>query len=170
MDRKLAIPINIFASFLLLFVFVYFGYYVYVGIFWGFSERLLMLLVSDSVFSLFVPAAIGILLRKTWSWWFTMSIFVQLFISKVIAIAATVFLLVSGSVAEPLQGSNVLVEILYLVMYLIVIVSFSLSQIRKIFKVNKSFIEWFWKVFLIAIAIYLVHFTLTILTMSLNPY
>jgi len=167
MNRKLTIPLNVFASFLLLFVFIYYGYYAYIGLMWGFNERMFMLLVSDGVFWLFVPAAIGIFLRKKWSWWFTISVFAQLFIAKIIAIFANVFLLLSGNVAEPLQGSHIVIEIVYLVLYLIVTVSFSFVPIRKVFKVEQRFSEWFWKVFLIAIGIYLVHFILTIIAISI---
>ncbi|WP_280768111.1 hypothetical protein [Salipaludibacillus daqingensis] len=166
MDRKLSIPLNVFASFLLLFVFVYYGYYVYIGVMWGYSERMLMLLVSDGVFWLFVPAAIGIFRREKWSWWLTISVFVQLFIAKIIAIAANVFLLVSGNVAEPLQGSNMAIEFLYLVLYLIIIVSLSLEPIRKFSNVNKSFLEAFWRVFLLAIGIYVIHFILTVVAIT----
>ena len=167
MDRKLTIPLNVFASFLLLFVFVYYGYYAYIGLMWGFSERMFTLLVSDAIFWLFVPAAVGIFLRKKWSWWLTISVFVQLFIAKVIAIVANVFLLMSGNVIEPLQGSHFVIEIVYLILYLIVAISFSFKPIRKVFKVEQTFIEWFWKVFLIATGIYLVHFILTIVVISL---
>lgn len=167
MDRKQTIPLNVFASFLLLFVFVYFGYYGYIGFMWGFNERMVMLLISDGVFWLFVPAAIGIFMRKKWSWWLTISVFVQLFIAKLIAIFANIFLLLSGNVAESLQGSNIAIEIGYLVMFLIISISFSFESIRKMFKVEQTFNGWFWKVLFMAIIIYLVHLLLTVLAISI---
>lgn len=168
MDRNLKISLNVFGSFLLLFVFIYFGYYAYIGFMWGFNERMGMLLVSDSVFWLFVPAVIGIFLRKKWSWWLTISVFFQLFIAKLIAIVANVFLLLSGEVAETLQGSHLMIEFGYLGLYLIICISFSFEAIRKVFKMEQSFNEWFWKVFLIAISIYFVHLLLTVLVIF-NP-
>ncbi|PYZ94611.1 hypothetical protein CR194_03515 [Salipaludibacillus keqinensis] len=170
MNRKTGLIVNTFASLLLLYVIIYYGYYVYIGLLWGFSERMFMLLVSDSLFLLFVPIAIGLFLKKKWSWWLTMSVFLQLFIAKVIAILANIFLLLSGSVAEPLQGSNILIEISFLFMYFIVIIGFSSKSLRSFLSIERPFSEWFWRVFLLAMVLYTSHFIITVVAIStLNP-
>ncbi|MCE7793247.1 hypothetical protein K8O68_12540 [Salipaludibacillus sp. CUR1] len=166
MERKLTILINIYAVFLLLFVLAYYGYYLYIGILWGFGERMFTLLVSDSLFLLFIPAAVGILFKKTWSWWLNMIIFFQLFIAKFIALGANVTLLMTDTVAQPLQGSNLLVEILYLVLYLIIITALSLKIVKQRLSVNRRFGEWFWRVFTGAIGLYVFHFIITLLVIA----
>lgn len=167
MDRKLHFFVTVFAVSLLIFVLSYYGYYMYIWLLWGVSERLIMLLISDSLFLLFIPAAVGLLLRKKFSWWLTMILFTQLFVAKVIAIAANIFLIVSGTIAETMQWSHFLVESLFLALYLLILIIFGLKPIREVLSVRLSPREWVWRVLAGAMGLYVLHFAITMVTVYL---
>lgn len=167
MIRRLPLLKSIFAVCLILFVIAYFGYYAYVGIYWGFSDRMLMLLVSDSVFLLFIPVSVGVLLKKSWGWWLTVVIFIHLFIAKCVAIAAEFFFNLSGGIVEPFQPTHQLAEVLFLVFYTTIIMIFSLDAVKREFSVERRFGEWYWRALLWASGLYTIHFMLALITFSL---
>ncbi|MCR6106668.1 hypothetical protein HXA34_10270 [Salipaludibacillus agaradhaerens] len=170
MKRKLTVLINLIAISLLIFSVIYYGYYLYIGVYWGFTGRILVSLVSDGIFLLFIPVSIGLFLKKKWAWWLTLTTFVVLFMAKLAGIFANIYLLISGSIADMLGGSHLLLETLYLLLYGLIITLFSLNIMKESFGVIRPFTEWFWRVVLAAAIVYVLYFILTLILLSvLNP-
>ncbi|UTR14715.1 hypothetical protein MM221_19565 [Salipaludibacillus sp. LMS25] len=170
MKRKLTVLTKLIAISLLIFSLVYYGYYLYIGAYWGFTGRILVSLVSDGIFLLFIPVGIGLLLKKPWAWWLTLMTFFVLFMAKLAGIFANIYLLVSGSITDMLGGSYLLLETLYLLLYGLIITLFSLKIMKESFGIMRPFTEWFWRVVVAATIVYVLYFLLTLLLLSaLNP-
>ncbi|RKL67504.1 hypothetical protein CR203_09135 [Salipaludibacillus neizhouensis] len=170
MEKRLRIFMIIFAVSLLVFVISYYGYYMYIGFMWVLNDRMLMLLVSDGLFILFLPLAIVLLLRLRSAWWLTMILFTQLFVAKIIAIFANLFLVFSGTIAEPLQWSGYVLELIFIFVYLLIIIVFAMPSIRDFFTITLTPKQWVWRVFAGAMLLYILHFLITMGTVYfVNP-
>lgn len=154
------IGIRIYAGALFLFAIIYLGYYLYIAFTWGLRQSSAGLLISDGIFLLFIPISAALYFLKPAGWWLNMIAFTYLLLSKIVAVAANVFLLQAGLVVGQDGGMNYTVEIFLILLYIAVLVVFSLRPVRHALQVHldRYRISSFWKVFPVALLIYALQF------------
>ncbi|WP_307326131.1 hypothetical protein [Evansella vedderi] len=160
------IPLNLLAVFQLVFVTAFLIYYLYIGIQWGFGERLILLMASDGIYLLLILSSIGLFMGKNWSWWLTIIVYTKLLIAKAVTLIAETSMIFSGIIVEDFQIESFILEVFILFMYSIVIFFLSLPMVRSFFS-----IQWKGKklVFLVnvsALIVYMLYFIVVVFIIS----
>ncbi|UTR09719.1 hypothetical protein MM300_17765 [Evansella sp. LMS18] len=166
MDEKTPLFVKIIAMLQILLVAVYFIYYMYIGIQWGFTERILLDLISDSVYLLLIVSSVGLLMKKTWSWWLTIILHSKLFLANAIAMAVVILNIMAGTIAETLQLNLFIADIILLVLFLAMISLFSSRYVRRLFNVEYSGTKLLFLVAISAIILYMIYFIIMILSID----
>ncbi|UCZ54905.1 hypothetical protein LGQ02_09235 [Bacillus shivajii] len=168
MDDNKRVPtiIKVFALLKIIFVIGYFSFLLYVGIAWGFGERITLVFISDSAYILFIITAIGFLLKKKWSWWMSMIVFIKLFIAKFLSMIAEIVNIMTGMVAEPLRFELFIGDFLILILFIAIITFLSLPMFRNTFDIQTSASRIIFFSGLGAIILYFIYFIVMLLMIS----
>ncbi|SDN35043.1 hypothetical protein [Alkalicoccus daliensis] len=160
--------IRIYAAAILLFSLMYIGYYLYISFTWGLRQGGLSLLVSDGIFLLFLPIAAALFYFKPAGWWLNMIVFTYLLISKIVAVAANIFLLQAGLIVDQEGGMNFAIETFYIVLYLAILILFLWKPVREALNVylERLRISAFWRIFPAALVIYALQFYAAIIFLN----
>ncbi|MFA9560275.1 hypothetical protein ACERII_23440 [Evansella sp. AB-rgal1] len=142
-------------------------YYFYLGIEWGMNERLMLLMLSDSAYALLIPSTIALLLRKQWGWWYTVIVYCKLFLAKITAVIAEMYMLYNNTIAEPFQISIFIFDVLLIFLFVAVICFFFISKVRSYFcvQMKKNVLLFF--MIISALILYVMHVITMLLVIKL---
>ncbi|SES36815.1 hypothetical protein SAMN05444126_1462 [Salisediminibacterium halotolerans] len=141
----------------ILFPTVYFGYFIYLSIYWGAADRLVLLFISDALFFILYIIGAGLLLLKSWSWWLLITLFLQFIFAKIISLAVNVWMIQPAGLSREIAADQIAVEAIYIFFFVTVIVFFSLSPIKRTLGVNFQLKRHLWRVAVGALLLYFIH-------------
>ncbi|WP_026689591.1 hypothetical protein [Alteribacter aurantiacus] len=118
-----------------LFTVGYFSYMFYIAFSWGFTPRIIQILVTDSIYLFFLISSVGLFLFKSWGWWVTVILYGKLLLSKVIGAGSEWFLLLTGTIAERWQWGMFFADFFIMLLYVLVLVVLFTKQ-REKFKIE----------------------------------
>ncbi|MDG5787497.1 hypothetical protein QA612_08315 [Evansella sp. AB-P1] len=150
----------------ILFVLGLFSYYVYIGLQWGFEERLILLMVSDGIFILFIFSSISILLWKKWGWWLTVIIYCKLILAKIITVISEIAMVLLGVIIESIRINVILFDLFVILLYSVIVFIFLRPTIRQRFTIQMTGSRLSFFIIVSTLILYFVHFIILLLTMS----
>ena len=166
MFARAPLIIKIIAIMQFLFVTGYFIYYIYIGSQWGFTERIILDLISDSVYLLLILSSVGLLLKKGWSWWLTIVIYSMYLIANSITALVVALNIVTGMIAENLQLNLFIIDIILLLLFLTVIIILSRRSVRESFNVGYKGSKLLYLVVISSIILYMLYFIIMLLSIT----
>ncbi|RNA69246.1 hypothetical protein [Alteribacter keqinensis] len=132
------LPVRLLAIGQVLFTIAYFSYMLYISFSWGFTPRMVQILVTDSIYLILIISAAGLLFLKTWGWWVTVILYGKLLMSKLIGTGTEWFLLLSGTIAEKWRWDIFFADLFIILLYTVILACFFLRRIRRIFNVHEA--------------------------------
>lgn len=166
MFARTPLIIKLIAIMQFLFVTGYFIYYIYIGSQWGFTERIILDLISDSVYLLLILSSVGLLLKKGWSWWLTIVIYSMYLIANSITALVVALNIVTGMIAENLQLNLFIIDIILLLLFLTVIIILSRRSVRELFNVGFKGSKLLFLVVISSIILYMLYFIIMLLSIT----
>ncbi|SDY90401.1 hypothetical protein SAMN05421736_104142 [Evansella caseinilytica] len=154
------------AIFQIVFVICYFVYFLYIGLQWGFGERMKLLLFSDSVYIFLFVSTIGLLTFRRWGWWLSIILYAKLLLARAVTVIATFVNIRFGFIAETLHIYLFLSDLLLILLFAVIIVFFTRPATKKLYGISLSGVRLFFLAGTSAVIVYFIYFIVMLLMVN----
>ncbi|QKS71168.1 hypothetical protein FLK61_31130 [Paenalkalicoccus suaedae] len=139
-------------------------YYFYIGVVFGFNDRLLLQIITNGPMMLLLAVGLLLLFSFRVGWWLHMIVFTQLLLAKVVSLIGEVILSQTGLFYEDLSVSAVFLDISVVLLYIVALLVFTSDSVKQLIHVKTETlrIHPYWIIIIFAIMLYAIEISLSL--------